>query len=81
MYSNISERKVALCNLVKDAIRTGITVYAGLPGAENEIGGKTMKKMYLNPELQIAVLEKSDIIVTSPGELGPIDGDSFTPFG
>jgi len=40
-----------------------------------------MKKMYLNPELQIAVLEKSDIIVTSPGELGPIDGDSFTPFG
>ncbi len=61
-------------------MQTGITASAGLPGAEDKIGGKTMKKMYLNPELQIAEMEKADIIVTSPGELGPIDEDSFAPF-
>lgn len=41
-----------------------------------------MKKMYQNPELQVTLLDKADIIVTSDGEV-PIefdDGDSIGDF-
>ena len=43
-----------------------------------------MKKMYQIPKLQVSLLEKMDIIVTSDGEVGPIDPDSngdFAVFG
>lgn len=55
-----------------------------LPGTEYEYGGINMKKMYQIPDLQVSLLEKMDIIVTSDGEVGPIDPDSngdFAVFG
>ena len=39
-----------------------------------------MKKMYQIPKLQVSLLEKMDIIVTSDGEVGPIDDESIGDF-
>jgi len=59
---------------------TGTAALAHPPGAENEFGGKEMKKMYQIPALQVILLKKADVIVTSDGEIGDWDTDSIGDF-